>query len=71
MFKQFLVIALLLSIVLISGCTQQADTTTTTTTTGAVITSVDEDQAAGMIEQELENATEGIDTSDIEGLIPE
>jgi len=65
-------IGLLLSVILISGCVQQETTTTTSTTTEPVMTTEElENQATDLIEQEMEEAIEGIDTSDIEDLIPE
>ena len=67
--KLAIVICLLLSVVFVSGCTQQE--TTTTTTIAEMTTEELENQAAGMIEQEMEEAIEDIDTGDIEGLIPE
>ena len=69
--KTAIVIGLLLSMVFISGCTQQ-ETTTTTTTTEAVMTTEElENQAAAMIEQEMEDTTGDMDISDLEDLIPE
>ncbi len=59
--RNLLIIGILL-LALVSGCVQQEGTT-------GMTTSELEDQAAGMIEQELENAVENIDISDIEGEI--
>ena len=72
--KAIIAIGLLLSVVFISGCTaQETSTTTSTTTTIVPVMTTDEleNQAAGIIEQEMEDATKGINTSELEGLIPE
>ena len=68
--KAIIAIGLLLSVVFISGCTAQ-ETSTTTTIVPVMTTDELENQAAGIIEQEMEDATKGINTSELEGLIPE
>ena len=73
--KTAIAIGLLISVILISGCTQETTTTTSTSVTTVTTTTVPavdneiEDQAVNILNQELDNATAGIDTSDIESLI--
>ena len=66
-----IVIGLLISAILVSGCTAPETTTTTTTVEPAMTTEELENLALETIEQEMENAIEGIDTSELEDLIPE
>lgn len=64
MLRIFLIVGLLLSVVFVSGCLEQM------TDTGAGEAQL-EDQAAETIEQEMEDAIEGITLEDIEDLIIE
>lgn len=65
MLRYIFVILLLISAVLISGCTEEP-------TGEAQLSSAQaEDQAADMIEQEMNKAIEGIDIADIENSILE
>ena len=68
MLRVFLIVGLLLSVVFVSGCLEQM------TDTGAVAGEEEaqlEDQAADMIEQEMEDAIEGITLEDMEDSIIE
>lgn len=59
MWKEIIVICLLLSVVFISGCVQ----------TEPSVNSTVEAQAMDQIEQEMEDAIENIDMEDIESLL--
>ena len=62
MLREALILGVVLSLVVfVSGCT-----TTTPGSTGELTKSQMEDKAAQLIEQELQQATENIDVSDIE-----
>lgn len=61
---KLLIMLLLLSMVLVSGCVQKE------TATGQVTENL-ENQASNMINQELDAATENITLNDIESSIPE
>ena len=63
MLRYIFVILLLISAVFISGCTQAP------TGEAQLSGSQAEDQAAGMIEQEMNEATENINIADIENSI--
>jgi outer membrane murein-binding lipoprotein Lpp len=60
MWKQMLVIGLILSVVFVSGCVQTGQTTVSTEA---------ENQAADQIEQEMEQAIEDLDLDEIENLL--
>jgi outer membrane murein-binding lipoprotein Lpp len=64
MLKKMLILGVILSVVLVSGCVQQDGT-------GQLTDKQIEDQAAGQLEQELDQAIEDIDLSDLESSIPE
>jgi PBP1b-binding outer membrane lipoprotein LpoB len=69
MARQLFIILLLISIILVSGCIHKqapagvTEEKETTTTTPSITT---EEQAISEIEQEMEQAIEGITTEDIE-----
>ncbi len=65
MLSKILIIALLLSVVLISGCTQPV-----TDGTGGLTQAEIEEQGILLIESEMESAIEGITLEEIEGSIP-
>jgi outer membrane lipoprotein-sorting protein len=60
-FKQLILLGLLLSLVFISGCTQ--------TPTGDAVKASAENQAAGAIEKEMEDAVSNITAEDVENLL--
>jgi PBP1b-binding outer membrane lipoprotein LpoB len=65
MLRQFFVIFLILSVVIISGCVQQAPSG------GQAVASGAEDQAVDKIEQEMESAIENMTMEDIERALTE
>jgi len=68
MLRQLFVLGILLSVILVSGCTQ---TTPSGETGGGLTEKQIEDQAMQQIEQELDQAVQDLDLSDIENSIPE
>lgn len=71
MLSKLLITGLVISVFLVSGCVSQTGETGDTGTTGGLTGAQIEDQAADMIEQEMEEAIENIDLGDIEDSIPE
>jgi len=70
MLKRLIVVGILISVILVSGCIQQ-ETQGEKTTESKVTSSQIEEQANTLIEQELEEATQNIDVGDIENSLVE
>ena len=70
MLRQILILGLILSVVLVSGCVQD-NHGTAPGTTGQLTDKQIEDQAVPQMEQEINQATDNIDLSDLENSIPE
>ena len=73
---RFLFVGLIISVFLVSGCVDKTTGETTTTTiegveTGPITGALTEDQALDIIEQEMEQAIEDIDVSDVEDSLVE
>lgn len=71
MLSKLLITGFVISVFLVSGCISQTGETGDTGTTGGLTGAQIEDQAADIIEQEMEEAIENIDLVDIEDSIPE
>jgi len=67
MLSQLLIIGLVISVLLTSGCVKAPEGTAGGGLTGAQI----EDQAADAIEKEMQEAVENISIEDIENSLPE
>jgi len=67
MISRLLAILLVVSVIFASGCVQQETGGATGGAAGATL----EDQAADMLEQELDQAIENISVEDIENSLPE
>ena len=66
MLREMLLLGIILSVVIVSGCVQE-----TSDGTGQLTDKQIEDQAAGQIEQEMDQAIQDIDLSDLEISITE
>ncbi|MCK4634923.1 MAG: hypothetical protein KAT37_03550 [Candidatus Aenigmarchaeota archaeon] len=71
MLSKLLITWFVISVFLVSGCVSQTGEIGDTGTTGGLTGAQIEDQAADIIEQEMEEAIENIDLGDIEDSIPE